>query len=717
MSHSEIKTKNVLMTTLSTLNNKNQISYYFYDNPNNEKKFICTGIGSIEAGSKYILCTETIDKIVVVGSDKTIVANDDLNSKELLNISLEEKELHNLTNLSSYEFYTKRITGFLQNKEDILNECALNKYNENPPINEERKEEIRKIVKKELEKNTNFEKILDNNNYNNLLKTIQENINAKLIDSEYEYAYAKYIIYKSFNNHPSPKNNNITIHFVPETIQDEKDNITELVHTLCEPNERINLYIDMQGGNRTSNYLRNVVLSILTNQLDDRVFLKKIVATKFEFSNYINEIVDETQRYKIIDLASGMNAFIRYGKADIINKYCSDVDIEDSTFKTLVYHMVDIDSALSLCDINSLVRKIIQIKILFARVEKNPNNNNSPTYQVFLDGIRQDYKNLIDNIDISNIDINVTDIDNIDIDNIINPSFYLYLIEWSVEKGFIQQALTLIESKMPKVYFDKKWIHYQEPLNEDEETFIQQLGKPFEDKENKIFYSLYNPSNNKYIFQKLWQYYFKKKFYYSPEYIKPFDKTKLNEFKKQLETYSYTHIYECNFKELVNNLKTTLVKEKDLSNFLFLYCKFHSIESYYQNCIYSKEGDAIQRLASYYHDTFFYMMENNKPIKNQNYQYKDPNISFTILSCIGPHKYYLNNNSTLIFTLNIHEKLDYKQNHKTLDELFMLHDALKKERNCNNHASDRIRLPKDVVETAIKLYITKFKEIQKLIKE
>lgn len=698
MSHSEIKTKNVLMTTLSTLHNKTKISYYFYNNQNNEKKFICTGISSIEAGSKYILSTESIDKIVVVGSKQTIFATDDLKSKELSNISLEEKELHNLQNVSAYEFYTKRIAGFLQNKEDILNECALNKYDENPLTNEERKEEIKKIVKKELEKNTNFEKILDNNDYNNLLNKIQKNINAKLKDSE--DAYAQYIIYKSFNNHLSPQNNNITIHFVPETIQDEKDNITELVHTLCEPNEKINLYIDMQGGNRTSNYLRNVVSSILTNQLDDRVFLKKIVATKFESANYINEIVDETQRYKIIDLASGMNAFIRYGKADIINKYCTDIDIEDRTFRTLVHHMVDIDSALSLCDINSLVRKIIQIKILFAPFEKNPNDDNiSPTYQVFLDGIYQDYKNLIDNININNIDINIIDIDNIDIDNLINPSFYLYLIEWSVKKGFIQQALTLIEAKMPSIYFKLGWISYPS-LNEEQEAFLHQLGAPYEKEiNNKIFYSLNNkckqyknsqtknyyftptPDNIRYNLEKIFIRYFK-------NYQRPVPNKK--ELQQQL-------------KDTKNFLVTNLLSE---TQFSFLYCKFRTIEDYISTFTATTK--------EYHPDTFFYMSEKN--YLNE-YKYKNRKIFFTILSCVGSYDYILKNSTEKIsFCLEVNEKLN--QNFQSLDELFMLHDALKKERNCNNHASNReLRLSKDVVETALKLYIAKFKEIQELIEE
>ena len=40
-----------------------------------------------------------------------------------------------------------------------------------------------------------------------------------------------------------------------------------------------------------------------------------------------NPIVDETSRYKISDLVAGMNAFIQYGRADLIEKYIKNAEI------------------------------------------------------------------------------------------------------------------------------------------------------------------------------------------------------------------------------------------------------------------------------------------------------------------------------------------------------------------------------------------------------
>ena len=47
-----------------------------------------------------------------------------------------------------------------------------------------------------------------------------------------------------------------------------------------------------------------------------------------------------------------------------------------------------------------------------------------------------------------------------------------------------------------------------------------------------------------------------------------------------------------------------------------------------------------------------------------------------------------------------------------MEQLFLLHDALKKERNCCNHASEKgVRLPQKVVSMAIEIYVDKARDI------
>lgn len=61
---------------------------------------------------------------------------------------------------------------------------------------------------------------------------------------------------------------------------------------------------------------------------------------------------------------------------------------------------------------------------------------------------------------------------------------------------------------------------------------------------------------------------------------------------------------------------------------------------------------------------------------------------------------------TKYFLSKYHKNLE---NYKAeLEQLFLLHEALKKERNCSNHASEKgVRLPSKVVSKAIDIYIKK----------
>ena len=102
------KIKNVLITTLSTLQDKNTINYYFCGD---QKKYICNGISSLEAGSKYILSTVPIDKIVVIGSDETHSIND--NIEETVNLlALKPATASEISAMSPYGFYKQRIAAF-----------------------------------------------------------------------------------------------------------------------------------------------------------------------------------------------------------------------------------------------------------------------------------------------------------------------------------------------------------------------------------------------------------------------------------------------------------------------------------------------------------------------------------------------------------------------------------------------------------------------------
>ena len=130
--------------------------------------------------------------------------------------------------------------------------------------------------------------------------------NLKNQRAEKELAFAKYALYQSLNDCYIMKPyismpEKISMQFIPEKKLDKFDNVAEIVNEIYRVGrgiDCINLYVDMQGGSRTSGYVRNAVLSILNNQETSQIQIEKIVATEFNpRESWVSQIVDETDRW------------------------------------------------------------------------------------------------------------------------------------------------------------------------------------------------------------------------------------------------------------------------------------------------------------------------------------------------------------------------------------------------------------------------------------
>lgn len=207
----------------------------------------------------------------------------------------------------------------------------------------------------------------------------------------------------------------------------EIDNFKKLLTSICKKDEQVNIYLDMQGGVRTDGYVRSAVLSLLNNDDKKDVTLKQVIAIEFDQKNAANEIVDETNRYKFTDLVSGMNAFIDYGKANQLDRTWKELGIKNNKIRDIIQLMQGIDQSLSLCDVDTLAKNMKELyEILNKRIPVK--TSNEEFIKILCDDIKEDYKGIVG--DDGEVDI-------------------LELVKWANKKGFIQQAITLIESKMP----------------------------------------------------------------------------------------------------------------------------------------------------------------------------------------------------------------------------------------------------------------------------
>ena len=246
-----------------------------------------------------------------------------------------------------------------------------------------------------------------------------------------EQEYIKWFLYDQMSSDRKLKaldaNTGIIEGFVAEYDKNGNENINGLVDALTAGTDRdeiINLYIDVQGGSRTSAYIRNAVLSMLNNDLNHSVRVRMIIATNYEAALSVNKIINETDRYRITDLVSGMNAFIKYGKADLIMKYKDEVGIQEGKIADLIKAMANMDRALSICDTDGIIESLSNIKEALS-IETEPGDKYyENVFEVMKTTIERDYREMLlgDKPEIINV------------------------IKWAKDKAFIQQAITLIEA-------------------------------------------------------------------------------------------------------------------------------------------------------------------------------------------------------------------------------------------------------------------------------
>ena len=280
---------------------------------------------------------------------------------------------------------------------------------------------------------------------------------------------------------------------------------------------------------------------------------------------------------------------------------------------------------------------------------------------------------------------------------------YLELVSWCVRKDFIQQALTLVEDKMPKLYFDKGILSC-EFEEEQEEVFCKKVGQSYEKRlENLVFYNL---QSKRIAYKVLWEVLWELENIISKDENKKTDK--YNEFKSKSKENKIQYIEEIlknngivnekikqdNLKNYAEELETDANRKVNPEEFSEKYCEFRI-----RNKIWEDEN-GIRNLLNL---EMFYDLVKDK-IKE---------FDTSILCCIGECLYhYTNEDKNITLLINKKSNIEEVTMRQELNSLFLLHNALKKERNCSNHASEKgVRLSINVVKYALEVYVQKLRYI------
>ena len=232
--------------------------------------------------------------------------------------------------------------------------------------------------------------------------------------------------YKCHSNCENIKYRLGTIEFVIVPMKNEQISFFFNVIEQVQFNEGTRLYIDMQGGDRNAIVQMNAIVGLLEGK---DVEIAGRYAIEFQDGKIENPIKEVSSAYKTYELISAMQAFKKYGRGQSLIDYFgknNDKKIED-----LLEAIKKASASIRLCDIDGFDKALCKIADLRPSFETNTAKTELDI--VFKD-IVDDYGEMLSN----------------------TKGGYLRKIEWCIKKGYIQQALTIVESKMPDYLYAKE---------------------------------------------------------------------------------------------------------------------------------------------------------------------------------------------------------------------------------------------------------------------
>lgn len=229
--------------------------------------------------------------------------------------------------------------------------------------------------------------------------------------------------------------------------------------------QTLNLYLDTHGGLRGIQRIMEATVSLLKSEDID---IKDAFAVEKGKESEPSRIISETENMKIYDFVSGVNEFFSCGRADTLMKYKENLEHtheakKESSSKNiftkeenqLITAISDVATGIQWCSIPAFDQGIKDLQKIFPETSESTAKNTSTE--------SSDTKNIDKG---SYLDIYRTNIQK-DYSTLLKKDHtVLDEIEWCINKGFYQQALTLIESKISGLLvYDLKLFTFNPPQN------------------------------------------------------------------------------------------------------------------------------------------------------------------------------------------------------------------------------------------------------------
>ena len=206
----------------------------------------------------------------------------------------------------------------------------------------------------------------------------------------------------------------------------------------------VHLYMDMQGGDRNAVSQMNAIAELLVRQ---QVSIKGRYANDFEPKREkpLHTIREAGKEYRTYELISAMDIFSRYGWGDKLQQYFQGNYQRHSWERILIEAIKDASSAISRCSPDGFDRAVRRIEAIDEEKKREKEEAEKAgsvagevsEMDVVYQDIYQNYKDLLG-----------------------QKYRYVAQIRWCLDKQFLQQALTILEAKMPYEFVHSGLLYY-----------------------------------------------------------------------------------------------------------------------------------------------------------------------------------------------------------------------------------------------------------------
>ncbi len=229
------------------------------------------------------------------------------------------------------------------------------------------------------------------------------------------------------------KGKNIKIKKIDLDINDDNEAIEQVVEDLRN-SRSYSLWIDIHGGPREIAFTLNTIISLLKVY---GIKVDRLVTVNAPREADHSDLKDASSTFKMLEFASGMNEFINFG---IVKTLMEFIEKEDEYGdKELINAIKMVSDGTVLCDPDKYETGLDELK----RVMDNRTEWRG-LLSIFRDYIETDFGRLLD----------------------MDQRTPLDIVKRCNKKGQIQQALTYIESSMPKMFVEKGVLYFDKQKEE-----------------------------------------------------------------------------------------------------------------------------------------------------------------------------------------------------------------------------------------------------------